>query len=89
MSCCEKCWRDANGDPDDYQKLLVERKDDPCTPEEQAGYGAGWCDICLRFTVHLYTKKCMNISSKEHLAHQEKQKLGSHNSNNNNFTKSK
>jgi len=42
---CEKCWGDAymrmqmNGRPqyDNYRELLEERKDNPCTPEEQAG----------------------------------------------------
>ena len=46
MSCCEKCWDDAYlrwmSDPsktqaDHYADLLVERKDDPCTLEQQEG----------------------------------------------------
>ena len=43
---CEKCWRDANrrfflnpskSITEYYYELLQERKDNPCTPEEQAG----------------------------------------------------
>lgn len=45
MAMCEKCWGDAfletlAGFHDQsyyYQKLLLERKDSPCTPREQAG----------------------------------------------------
>lgn len=45
MAACEKCWSDAyfesrvNGRPqaDEYRRLLDERKDSPCTPEEQQG----------------------------------------------------
>lgn len=45
MSACEKCWSDAfmrahlrgSHQADEYGKLLKERKDKPCTPEQQAG----------------------------------------------------
>ena len=45
MAGCEKCWWDAykeslyrGGDRVEiYHKLLEERKDNPCTPREQAG----------------------------------------------------
>lgn len=45
MAVCEKCWGDAylrsriNGKPqyENYKDLLEERKDNPCTPEQQAG----------------------------------------------------
>lgn len=46
MSCCEKCWADAYmrslGDrtktqADHYRDLLEERKDKPCSKEEQRG----------------------------------------------------
>lgn len=45
MSCCEKCWGDAyerafligGSQADHYRALLEERKDDPCTIEEQEG----------------------------------------------------
>ncbi len=46
---CEKCWNDATrmtwgtgkSMVDQYAKLLEERKDNPCTPEEQS-FGVGW-----------------------------------------------
>ena len=42
---CEKCWGDAwflsqvNGKPqaENYHALLEERKDNPCSPEDQLG----------------------------------------------------
>jgi hypothetical protein len=42
---CEKCWSDAylkakstgRSQAECYLELLEERKDNPCTPEEQAG----------------------------------------------------
>jgi hypothetical protein len=45
MAACENCWGDAylrhlvTGRPQDecYRELLAERKDDPCSPREQAG----------------------------------------------------
>lgn len=45
MAACEKCWSDAymrslsNGKPqtENYQALLQERKDKPCSKEEQTG----------------------------------------------------
>lgn len=49
MSSCEKCWDDAykrmlgncgqatKGQAEHYHDLLQERKDNPCTPKEQAG----------------------------------------------------
>lgn len=45
MSACEKCWSDASrrvfltggSTADEYQKLLAERKNCPCSPREQAG----------------------------------------------------
>lgn len=46
MSACEKCWGDAysrmmcqpeKSQTEHYRDLLNERKDNPCTPEEQAG----------------------------------------------------
>ncbi len=43
---CEKCWNDAylrgriNGrsQVDNYNELLEERKDNPCSPDEEAGH---------------------------------------------------
>ena len=45
MSVCEKCWSDAylrvlalGGElPDHYHDLLVERRNNPCTTEQQSG----------------------------------------------------
>ena len=45
MSACEKCWSDAyllkrvNGKDqvDNYNFLIKQRVDSPCTPEDQAG----------------------------------------------------
>ena len=43
MASCEKCWSDAysyyygHTDPERYHELLKERKDNPCSPKEQAG----------------------------------------------------
>lgn len=56
MSACEKCWSDAGGDPLLYMNLIKNRK---CSPEEQAGPGAGMCPRCGRQTLHQYTSECM------------------------------
>lgn len=45
MAGCEKCWRDAgrrawsrqSDKVEEYHRLLEERRDNPCTPEEQCG----------------------------------------------------
>lgn len=46
MSACEKCWADAyrrqadepmKSQAEHYRDLLEERKDNPCTPEQQRG----------------------------------------------------
>jgi hypothetical protein len=45
MSACEKCWSDAylraygsgKSQVECYNELLEERKDNPCSPQEQAG----------------------------------------------------
>lgn len=45
MPACEKCWRDAyyrsratgHSQSECYAKLLEERRDNPCSPKEQAG----------------------------------------------------
>ena len=45
MVGCEKCWGDAymryrdkgGTQTDHYNDLIKERKDNPCTPKEQAG----------------------------------------------------
>jgi len=65
MSSCEKCWKDAGGDPDKYHRLIQDRLNNPCTPEEQAGEFATICPNCQRKTIHQYTQKCMNVNCKE------------------------
>ena len=45
MPMCERCWADAfrmamatgKSQPDCYLELLEERKDNPCSPEDQRG----------------------------------------------------
>jgi len=59
MSACEKCWKDAGGDPDTYHELLELRRANPCTPEEQAGPDATKCNICNRIVRHQVTGECM------------------------------
>jgi hypothetical protein len=68
MSTCEKCWVDACRNvnlndvldiSDEYHRLLKERKDNPCTPEEQAGPEAKECPACSKKTCHQYTGECM------------------------------
>lgn len=64
MPSCEKCWADAHRGPqysvaEEYSRLLEERKDNPCTPEEQAGLDATECPNCLRKTMHQYCHVCM------------------------------
>ena len=56
MASCEKCWRDSNGNPDEYHRLIGSRY---CTPEEQAGEDATICPKCNKRTVHQYAKVCM------------------------------
>jgi len=65
MPSCEKCWEDAFGNPEKYRELIEERKNDPCTPEEQAGEDATECPKCKRKTVHQYAKICMVCGNKE------------------------
>lgn len=61
MPSCEKCWRDARGDAEEYSRLVKERDEvgNKCTPEQQAGHEAGTCEFCLRKTVHMYSEVCM------------------------------
>lgn len=72
MPTCEKCWRDAGGNPDRYRELLKERDDrgEKCTPEEQAGgEDAELCPSCGRKALHLWCNVCMacgrHLSNKE------------------------
>ncbi len=64
MSACEKCWSDAHSGPyadvpENYARLMKERKKNPCTPEQQAGPDFGECGRCGRKTLHQYTGECM------------------------------
>jgi len=65
MASCEKCWSDAHrGDQfsvaDEYLRLVKEREENPCTPEQQAGDEAEQCPSCDRATVQpVYVKVCM------------------------------
>lgn len=74
MASCEKCWSDAywrthsdpmKGQSEHYQDLVRERKENPCTPEEQAGKDATECPICKRMTVHQFAKICIGCDTKE------------------------
>lgn len=74
MVSCEKCWSDAywmthsnpiKGQCEQYQDLVLERKNNPCTPEQQAGSDATECDKCKRLTFHQYAKVCMNCGHKD------------------------
>ena len=59
MPSCEKCWEDAGGNYEKYTQLIEERKDDPCSFEEQAGREAAICEKCNRKTVHQHAKVCI------------------------------
>lgn len=66
MVSCEKCWRDSGGRADEYARLIKERKDAPCSPEEQAGgEDAGECPHCKRKAVHVFCDVCMACGRKE------------------------
>jgi len=65
MPGCEKCWGDAymrmrcdssKSQAEYYRDLLNERKDNPCTPEEQAGLDAKKCPNCGRMAKPRNTK---------------------------------
>ena len=63
MASCEKCWRDAGGDPVKYAMLIDFRTgtEDECTPEESAGgEDAKLCPKCDRRTVHCVLDRCVN-----------------------------
>ena len=72
MASCEKCWSDSYmrmsenpmmGQTEHYHELLKERKDNPCTLEEQAGTDAFICNSCNKKTVHQHTKRCLNCGT--------------------------
>jgi hypothetical protein len=62
MSACEKCWTDSSISGKEYQVLLKEREahGETCSPEEQAGLNARYCQKCKRRTKHQHTNDCMN-----------------------------
>ena len=74
MASCEKCWEDAcmleyserrKSRAEYYHDLIAERKDNPCTPEQQAGMDAKECPKCGRMTIHQYAHVCMNCGFKK------------------------
>ena len=81
MSSCEKCWADAhktfvdpngfviNHVPDNYRRLMNERRNNPCTPEEQSGEFAKLCPLCKRKTIHQSTGECMVKECESHGHH--------------------
>lgn len=69
MPSCEKCWGDAytrthtnprKSQAEHYHDLIEERKDNPCTPEQQAGHDAEICPKCGKKAIHQIIKECMN-----------------------------
>lgn len=73
MASCEKCWGDAymrtytnpgKSQAEHYSALILERKDNPCTPEDQAGNDAKECPECKRKTIHQIINVCMNCGDK-------------------------
>ena len=69
MPGCEKCWGDAyirmrinpcKSQAEHYGDLINERKENPCTPEQQAGLDARVCPVCGRKTIHPILEECMN-----------------------------
>ena len=63
MSSCEKCWSEAHDGSGDvagrYAELIEARKDNQCTPEQQAGPDARECPRCSRKTIHQWTAQPM------------------------------
>ena len=67
MSTCEKCWADARAasffrgvdQSAEYNRLLREREESPCSAEEMAGPCARECPSCGRLTLHQHTGEPM------------------------------
>ena len=65
MSVCERCWREAQRAcggwdvADNYARLMAERSEAPCSPEDQAGPDARECPRCKRKTIHQHTGEPM------------------------------
>lgn len=77
MSSCEKCWADSTAQGIPYHRLLLMRKDQPCSPEEQAGHDAKVCPRCQRRTIHQYTDEpmcgCKPIGPHDRVADQSRE----------------
>lgn len=60
MSSCERCWSMAydpySSQSERYQENIATHT---CTPEQQAGEGAGECPECHRMTKHQHTDELM------------------------------
>ena len=75
MPSCEKCWSDAylesissgKSQYKCYDELIQLRKNNPCTPEQQAGKDAKLCKVCKRKTIHQYANVCMNNQCENYL----------------------
>ena len=73
MTDCEKCWEDAfrrsygtgKSQAECYHDLLEERKDNPCTPKEQAGE---WWDEERQIDTRLLCRKCGVKLTKENIS---------------------
>ncbi len=74
MASCEKCWDEAylrtfenpmKSQSEHYSDLVNERKDNQCTPEQQAGEDADRCPKCKRKSIHRYVRVCMNCGYKQ------------------------
>lgn len=70
MPSCEKCWNqaylmamDGRSQTEHYYELI---KENNCTPEEQAGEGAGLCPKCNRQAIHIYVRVCMACGHKKY-----------------------
>jgi len=63
VSRCEKCWSDAHwpdsNSSEEYNRLIDERRDSPCTPEQMAGPQAKECPVCHRYALHQWTGEPM------------------------------
>ena len=67
---CEKCWGDAftiaygsgKNQSECYRELLEERKDNPCTPKQQAGQ---WWDEKRQIDARTLCYKCGVVLTKE------------------------
>ena len=58
---CERCWSDASHMFSSSKSMayreLVDSRD--CTPEQQAGRDAEFCEKCQRWTIHQIVGACL------------------------------